>query len=90
MPLTRTNTAPVIGEGLVVLSMLSRDGAEILVQVSQEALQGADPLFAMASLGEQIARHRTLIEGAASSKYDAKGADAQNMVRITLADVAGR
>jgi hypothetical protein len=89
MPLTRTNAAPVIGEGEVVLSMLQEDGTKVLVEVLQEALQGADPLFAAASLGEQIAKHQALIEALASDKYDAKGTNAQNMVCITLADVIG-
>jgi hypothetical protein len=87
MPLTRIDIDPVIGEGLVVLSMRREDGAETLVQVSQAALQGADPLFAAASLGEQMSRHRALIEALASNKYDAQGTDAQNMVRIGLADM---
>jgi hypothetical protein len=79
MPLTRTNAAPVIGEGEVVLSMLQEDGTEILVEVFQEALQNADPLFAAASIGEQIATHQELIEALASDKYDAHGTDAQSM-----------
>jgi hypothetical protein len=89
MPLTRTKAAPVTGESEVVLSMLQEDGTEVLVEVFQEALQGVDPLFAAASLGEQIAKHQALIEAAASDKYDAHGTDAQNMIRITLADVIG-
>jgi hypothetical protein len=89
MPLSRIDIDPVIGEGLVVLSMRREDGTETLVQVSQEALQGADPLFAAASLGEQISRNRALIEALASDKYDAEGTDAQNMVRLGLPDVAG-
>jgi hypothetical protein len=89
MPLTRADTAPVIGEGEVVLSMRQEDGTEVLIEVFQEALQGVDPLFAAASLGEQIAKHQALIEAVASDKYDAHGTDAQSMVRITLADVVG-
>jgi hypothetical protein len=67
---------PVIGEGMVVLSMQRGDGAAVLVQVSQEALPGADPVFLGATIGEQATKHRALIEGFASDKFDAEGADA--------------
>jgi hypothetical protein len=46
----------------VVLAVLREDGTKVLVQVSKEALQSADPLFGLASVGEQVARHRALIE----------------------------
>jgi hypothetical protein len=89
MPLIRTNAAPVIGEGEVVLSTVQEDGTELLVEVFQEALQAADPLFAAAPLGEQVTKHQALIEAIGSDKYDAQGTDTQNMVRVTLADVVG-
>jgi hypothetical protein len=37
---------------MVVLSMQRDDGTAVLVEVSQEAPQGADPAFAAATMGE--------------------------------------
>jgi hypothetical protein len=58
--------------------------------LSQEALQGADPAFAAATMGEQATKHRALIEGLASDKFDAESADARGMISVTLADVTSR
>jgi hypothetical protein len=90
MPLTPSDIALIIGEGMVVLPMQCGDGTAVLVEVSQEALQGAEPAFAGATMEEQATKHRTSIEGLASNKFDAEGADARGMIRITLADVSSR
>lgn len=85
MPLIRKQGASAPKELGLFWPMQTSDGMTVDVFIYASTLQQLDP----GSVGPVglLKRHRTLLEGIASEKYDRDGATGANLLHITLEDL---